>query len=621
MTERGTLKILHVVRQFHPGLGGIEEFVAQLARHQALAGHDVRVITLNRIFADPHDVILPTREGRDGYLIERIPFRGSMRYPVAPSILGSIGDADIIHVHAVDFFADYLAATVAIHRKPMVLTTHGGFFHTEFAQSLKRLYFASITRASLSQYGAVIACSTEDERLFRPIAGNRLLLIANPVDIDKFAGKADPTSPVFIYFGRIAPNKRVDLLLAWFAGLAAIQPHARLIIAGKPMGTDIDELRKQAELLNINERVEFHLSPDTEALGALVARSSVYVCASSYEGFGLAAVEAASAGLFLALSDIPPFAASIERLGFGELIDFDDVAGWPASYDRLASSRSAFQRRFGREATRRAVEPFDWAASAPHFEEVYRRVIGTDRRRIGRLSIDVCSRDEVKRRISASAAAGKPLMVAFANAHSVNLASHNRAFVAAMDGALLLNDGLGVDIASKALFGAPFPSNLNGTDLVPDLFASTTHPLRLYLLGGVPGVAERAADTLVKRFANVTVVGLDHGYFERDEEERQLGRIAASGANMVLVAMGQPQQEEWAQRHWRDLPGPCLCVGALLDFLAGEVPRAPVGFRRLRLEWAYRLAQEPRRLARRYLVGNIAFLWRLAGQRLVGPRL
>lgn len=621
MAQRGPLKILHVVRQFHPGIGGLEEFVAQLARRQSAAGLDVRVMTLNRVFNDPNAHVLPRTELRDGYRIERIPFRGSARYSFAPSVLRRIGDCDIIHVHAVDFFADYLAATVVIHRKPMVLTTHGGFFHTSFAQGLKRTYFATVTRASLSQFGAVIACSVEDEKTFRPIAGSRLVLIPNPVDVDKFAAGANAASSTYIYFGRIAPNKRVDRLLAWFAGLAATRPDVRLIVAGKPMGVDIGTLRTLAKDLGVDERVEFHVSPTTEELRHLIARSSVYLCASSYEGFGLAAVEAASAGLVPALSDIPPFADTVAKLRFGLLIDFDEADSWPNSYCRLDAERALFQASFRPEEIRRAVKPFDWAAAVPKFEAIYRQVIGSERRRIGRLSIAVCNRDQAKHRILASAAAGEPLMVAFANAHSVNLASSDASFRAAMDEALVLNDGFGVDIASKALFGVPFPNNLNGTDFVPEMLAGATSPLRLFLIGGRPGIAERAADTIVKRFVGVKIVGTGSGFFNRNEEETQVSRIVESGANMVLVAMGQPLQEEWAQRHWRSLSAPCLCVGALFDFLAGEVPRAPPVVRRLRLEWAYRLLQEPRRLAKRYLIGNLAFVGRLATQRLLGPRL
>src|SRR6185436_7718073 len=162
ISEISRSRIVHVVRQFHPGVGGLENFVDQLARRQADAGHKVRVATLNHVFDHENGATLPPREERHGFEIVRFAFIGSRRYPVAPSVLKATRGADLVHVHGLDFFADYLAATAPWHRTPLVLSTHGGFFHTDFARNLKKVYLASVSRASLSQFGAVIACSTED---------------------------------------------------------------------------------------------------------------------------------------------------------------------------------------------------------------------------------------------------------------------------------------------------------------------------------------------------------------------------------------------------------------------------------------------------------------------------
>ena len=133
------LRIVHVVRQFTPGIGGLENFVQQLAGRQAATGHAVRVVTLNKVFGSVDSAPLPATERIDGVEVVRVPYRGSQRYSIAPAVLKAVRDADIVHVHAVDFFADFLALTRFLHRKPMVLTTHGGFFHTGFAQRLKRI--------------------------------------------------------------------------------------------------------------------------------------------------------------------------------------------------------------------------------------------------------------------------------------------------------------------------------------------------------------------------------------------------------------------------------------------------------------------------------------------------
>lgn len=621
MAERTQLQVVHVVRQFHPGVGGLENFVEQLATRQAAAGHRVRVATLDRIFHDPGKRCLPARGEHHGVEIVRMPFKGSQRYPLAPQALAAVRDADLIHVHGVDFFADYLAATATAHRRPMVLSTHGGFFHTRFARLAKQLYFQTVSRATLSQFGAVIACSIADEQLFKRIAGSRVTLIPNPVDIDKFAGLADPYSMTMIYFGRLSPNKEMERLLDWFAELADRNPVWRLIIAGKPMGVEPGSIRARAGKLGIADRVMVHESPSDDELRELIGRSSMYVTASSYEGFGLAAVEAASAGLFPVLSDIPPFRDTCRRMGMGQLVDFAKPASWPASYQALQTANQQFRSNFSAERARETLEPFAWSAVISRFDEVYARVLGHSKRRIGAVSVEVTDRESATEKVLTAANERRQMMVTFANAHTVNLAQRSPDLQSALDQALVLNDGVGLEIASRALFGAAFPENLNGTDFTPHLLRCAGGDLRLFLLGSPPGVAEQAAQRIETRFPRARVVGMHHGFFGADEESEILEAIRRSGANLVLAAMGQPRQEIWAARYYRQIDAPVVCVGAFLDIIAGRFPRAPVALRKMRMEWAYRLAREPRRLSKRYLLGNALFLSRVLLQRLVGSRI
>lgn len=599
----------------------MENFVEQLAIRQVAAGHDVRVATLDRIFDDQTHRNLPAREQYKGIDVFRTSFIGSPRYPIAPGVAKALQGADIVHVHGVDFFADFLAATRAVHRKAMVLTTHGGFFHTDFARALKELYLRTITRASLSQFGAVIACSTEDQRLFADVAGERLVLISNPVDIDKFERVADAASDTIIYFGRLAPNKEVTRLIDWFASLARIDPASRLIVAGKPMGVDADELRRQAADLGLGDRFELHVSPSDEELRDLIARSGSYACASSYEGFGLAAVEAASAGLFPVLSDIPPFADTLGRLGYGLTVDFADPSTWEASHSAFLHGRARFREEIGPEQVRAAVSPFDWNSAVPLFDQVYRKVLGRASRRIGPVEVDVLDRDAAVKRILSAVERREPALVTFCNAHTVNLARRDNEFQQILSRFLILNDGVGVDLASQGLFGQAFPDNLNGTDFTPYLLAAARRPLKLFLVGSKPGVAEGAARNLEARYPHLKVVGCRDGFFPPQAEGALADAIRMSGADLILAAMGQPRQETWATRTAEAVGRPILCVGALLDFLSEEMPRAPDLLRRLRLEWAFRLIQEPRRLAGRYIVGNATFLAGTIRQILTGTRI
>ena len=610
------MRIVHVVRQYAPGIGGLESYVAQLARFQQGMGHEVRVLTLDRVFNGDKQR-LPAHDMIDGIPVERIEWRGSHRYPFAPSAVRRLGDADLVHIHGVDSFVDMLASTRWLHRKPMILSTHGGFFHTGFAQRLKRLFFATITRWSLSGMRAVLASSVQDYEAFARLWPDRTFLVENAVDVERFAGIAQPDARTMIYFGRIAPNKQVSRLLTWFAALHSADSRWQLIIAGKPMGVTLTSLATDAIRLGIGTLVEFYDTPDDATLKALIARSSSYVCASSYEGFGLAAVEAASAGLYPALSDIAPFRRTCERIGFGTLIDFTappDPESFLAGWRQFAADRPTT------DAIAERVSVFAWPRVAARIEHIMATVMGHDTRRIGPLDISVMTREAALARVLDAVTARQPLLVAFANAHTVNSAKSCPALITALSGALLLNDGIGIEIASRALYGAPFPQNLNGTDFTPALLGALPAGTRLFLLGSAPGVAEEAGSRWQKLFPQIELVGTQHGFFTADEEPALIAQIAASGTDLVFVAMGNPRQEIWASDHLKRIGVPVLCVGALFDFTAGVMRRSPDWVQRAKMEWLYRLAQEPRRLSRRYIVGNATFLSGIAWQWVTGRR-
>jgi alpha-1,3-mannosyltransferase len=174
---------------------------------------------------------------------------------------------------------------------------------------------------------------------------------------------------------------------------------------------------------------------------------------------------------------------------------------------------------------------------------------------------------------------------------------------------VLLNDGIGLDLVSLIKYGERFGFNLNGTDFTPFYLKSTRHKYRIYLLGGRPGIAERAVTTLKRMAPQHDYVGERHGYFTEAENAEIVADIKARRADLVLVALGNPQQEIWIADNI-DKAGARLAigVGALFDFLADAIPRAPLWMRRAKLEWLYRLSLEPNRLWKRYMVFTPALI-------------
>lgn len=207
----------------------------------------------------------------------------------------------------------------------------------------------------------------------------------------------------------------------------------------------------------------------------------------------------------------------------------------------------------------------------------------------------------------------------FLNANNANLAMRDPGYRQALARCEVLPDGVGVDIASRALHGTAFPANLNGTDFIPALLAHSVRPLKIALIGARPEILESA----VAKFRLSTpwheFHSVSDGFFDKSDNSKILDRLTAIDPDLTLVAMGSPWQEIWIDSNIRQGHGRVVFgVGALFDFVSGAVPRAPQVVRDLRLEWVWRLVQEPSRLWYRYIVGNPLFLYHVFRYKLLG---
>lgn len=204
-----------------------------------------------------------------------------------------------------------------------------------------------------------------------------------------------------------------------------------------------------------------------------------------------------------------------------------------------------------------------------------------------------------------------PSRVAFLNANLANVAYEDATVRDMLQHFLLLNDGSGINLANRVMYGQPFPENLNGTDFTPYFLDHCKHPLRIFLLGAAPAVLKRTVRYFDRRWPKHRIVGFQHGFFPEKDEEKVFLKIKESNPSLVLVAMGNGLQEHWVEKLVPDVALSAWGVGALFDFLCGEVTRAPAWMRGLGIEWTYRLLQEPGRMWRRYLMGNPKFVMRV----------
>ncbi len=376
------MRVAHVVRQYVPSVGGMEEVVRNLVQHlHAETKYEPYVVTLDRVFRQP-GMLLPRHETLDNVPVNRLSYRGSERYPFCPQVLKSLRQADLVHVHGIDFFFDFLALTRPLHKRPMLVSTHGGFFHTNFAKRLKRHYFNSVTRVALQAYGRVIATSENDGEIFSQITDKRRLrVIENGVDIHKFEGAASQTlRPTLIYFGRWSINKGILEALNLLFALRAQQPDTpwEMIIAGREYDLTSNVILAHAAKLGMLAHVTVFAEPSNDDLRALISKASYFVCLSRHEGFGIAPIEAMSAALVPLLSDIPPFRRLVQTTQVGLILEGGDAAGQAQQIGRfhaglVAETVSSTTRL---QATQHAAKSYSWKTVAAQYVNQYDQVMG-----------------------------------------------------------------------------------------------------------------------------------------------------------------------------------------------------------------------------------------------------
>ncbi len=362
-----SMKILHVCNHFHPCLGGIERHIEDLCKNLRELGHQSDVACLNTCAYSKEK--LPRYDEYDGIKIYRLPYVNLRFYKIAPSIFRLIKEYDIIHVHGLGFFSDFLSLTKSVHKKPLFLSTHGGVFHTKDFYNVKEIYFNFWCKFTLKRFNKIIAVSKNDAQLFSKISSN-VVFIPNAIEMYVFDGVGgSPEDYSFLYVGRISKNKRLDNMINTFYFLKKEISNIRLYL----VGGDWDNIRKDLEILiqekKLKENVIF--TGGVEDRGELVnyfSKSKFFVSASEYEGFGISVLEAMAAGLIPIVNDIGAFRSYIKEGVNGFFVDYSVPE---RAANRILAILEVDMAKIDENAKETASK-YDWSLIIKEIEEVYR---------------------------------------------------------------------------------------------------------------------------------------------------------------------------------------------------------------------------------------------------------
>lgn len=221
---------------------------------------------------------------------------------------------------------------------------------------------------------------------------------------------------------------------------------------------------------------------------------------------------------------------------------------------------------------------------------------------------------EIIKMIDSSIKNNTKKIVYFINADCLNKTFKDSKYKKILQNAdFILPDGSGINMACNILKKS-LNENVNGTDMFPFLCKlSQEKSYKIFLLGAKDGVALKMKEELLIKYPKLKIAGFHHGYFKSDKEEKELiSKINISKADILFVAMGAPIQEFFVEKNKMNINANVIfAVGGLFDFYSNNIKRAPIYLREIGFEWIYRMIQEPKRMWKRYIIGNPLFLYRV----------
>lgn len=227
-------------------------------------------------------------------------------------------------------------------------------------------------------------------------------------------------------------------------------------------------------------------------------------------------------------------------------------------------------------------------------------------RKIGNIKLVTAKKNEILEEFRFRLATQMKTRIFFLDVHCFNIAQKNSGYLRNLNAAeFVLNDGIGL---GGRTYDNSVKESFYGIAFTPEVLKIVNEEkMSLYLLGGLPGIAEKAAENIMNDYPDIILSGTSHGYFENPVDV--LKDINQVKPDLLLVGMDVPIQENWIAEYFDELDATLImAIGNYLDFASGRITRAPALIRKMRMEWAYHLFLESKRQYKKYIIGNTIFL-------------
>jgi len=364
------MRLIHLTTNFYPVIGGIETFVYESSKRLVRNGHKVFVITSNKLLGTNR--ILPEHEIIDGIEVFRVPFKMFIRYNLSLKLLNMAlkMDYDVMHIHGLGFLSDLAPILKVIKKNKIVLSSHGGIFHTPYMDNFKKLYFFTLAKLDLNFVDKIIAHSKQDKKLFSKISNpNKISVVNYGIDWKKLSKtKRRSDGKTLIYTGRLAKNKRLDKMINVLHVLVKSIPNVKLLLVGSDWG-EKKSLIKLGKQLKVIKNMKFIGPVPHEKIVRYFSKADLFLLSSEYEGFGMSVVEAMASGLPAVVSNIEPMKEIIKNKKNGYIVDFDNENEVAELITKLLDNKK-IREKIGNEA-KKSTKNYDWGNIIKKIEEIY----------------------------------------------------------------------------------------------------------------------------------------------------------------------------------------------------------------------------------------------------------